>query len=544
MGTYRVPVARSEPDPHILLLIAIALLAVLLRLPWLHNTSLSLDEAFTLRFTDYPWSTFWHDVTEYDIHPPLYYSIVKLFRMLGDSEWTLRLPSFIFSVASVPLFYFAGRIIGGPERGKPLALAVTAIYCLATLQLAAAHNARSYALYALAGAMAFSGLAWIMCNIERYDVPIRGQGALKPAAIAATSAIGLALLPWTHNIGLLFAGVFGLSALFLLLAESRKITRGVLAILVIGFAAFVLWAPNIPALVEQVTSVSHGTWIKPVSVRELSRIILSVYGALPSTSGPLLAVGLLGSAILGLAGLIGAVCMWKEQKTLALFCLSAAFMPLLLSVLFSLMVEPVLLSRTLLPSLLPWSILVSYAIVAGPDKLKPVIGSSVFLVLLFNAGLYFMASQDEEPWIRIVREASSDGTRKTIVVTVPNSSELPLKYYNARLNAGLTIRPIPAPFPALDERYSYPSGQVGVPAVDESMIQEIRSVIEQNRDADIWVVLRGHGTYDRSNRIGGLFNGKYCYRPIDTGIWYFFAFKVIRKTEARSSRCDSNWMDR
>jgi hypothetical protein len=544
MGTYRIPVAHSKPDPHILLFVAIALLAVLLRLPWLHNTSLSLDEAFTLRFTDYPWSTFWHDVTEYDIHPPLYYSIVKLFRVLGDREWALRLPSFIFAVASIPLFYVSGRIIGGPERGKPLALAVTAIYCLATLQLAAAHNARSYALYAFAGAMAFSGLAWIICHIERYDAPIKGQDALKPAAIAATSAIGLALLPWAHNIGLLFAGVFGLSAFFLVFAQSRRITRGVLAILVIGSAAFVLWAPNLPALVEQVTSVSHGTWIKPVSVRELSRIILSVYGALPSTSGPLLLVGLLGSATIGLAGLIGAVRMWKAQKRLALFCLSTAFTPLLLSVFFSLMVEPVLLSRTLLPSLLPWSILVSYAIVEGPKKLKPVIASSIFLVLFFNAGIYFLTSQDEQPWVQIIRAASSAGTRKAIILTVPNSSELPLSYYNKRLNAGLTIKPIPAPFPALDKRYSYPSGQVGVPAVDESMIREIQSVIELNRDADIWVVLRGHGTYDRSNRIGALFNGKYCYRPIDTGIWYFFAFKVIRKTEVRPSRCDSNWMVR
>jgi uncharacterized membrane protein len=87
---------------------------------------------------------------------------VKLFRVLGDSEWALRLPSFIFSVACIPLFYLAGRVIGGSQRGRPLGLAVAAIYCTSTLQLSEAQNARSYTLFVLAGAMAFTGLAWVI----------------------------------------------------------------------------------------------------------------------------------------------------------------------------------------------------------------------------------------------------------------------------------------------------------------------------------------------------------------------------------------------
>jgi hypothetical protein len=83
--------------------------------------------------------------------------------------------------------------------------------------------------------------------------------------------------------------------------------------------------------------------------------------------------------------------------------------------------------------------------VEGPRK--KLIGWSVFLVLALNAGAYFFLDQEQgEPWTRIIREASSDKSRKAIIITVPNSSELPLRYYNEKLKAGLVIKPIPAPF--------------------------------------------------------------------------------------------------
>ena len=539
-STYQAPSARRSPDTHIRILVLLALLAIFLRLPWFHRSSLSLDEAFTLEFTKHPWPAFWGYVAIYDIHPPLFYAIVKLFRVLGDSEWALRLPSFIFSVACIPLFYLAGRVIGGSQRGRPLGLAVAAIYCTSTLQLSEAQNARSYTLFVLAGAMAFTGLAWVILHSDRYEAALRGRGALKPLGIGAMSAIGLALLPWTHNIGLLFAAAFGVSALLLVLARDRRIIGGSVAIAVIGVAALLLWSPNLPSLLQQISSVSHGTWIKPVSARELSRILLTVYGALRSTSGPLMVAGLVGSAILALAGAAGIFRMWRAQKIMAIFCLSCAFLPLVGSVLFSLLVEPILLSRTLLPSLLPWSVIVSYGMVEGPRK--KLIGWSVFLVLALNAGAYFFLDQEQgEPWTRIIREASSDKSRKAIIITVPNSSELPLRYYNEKLKAGLVIKPIPAPFPAVNERYLYPSGELGVPAIDDGMIQDIQRIIDGNSDADIWVVLRGHGTYDRSNRIGRLFDEKYCYVPIETGLWYMHVFKVINKTAKHPESCDAHW---
>ena len=73
-STYQAPSARRSPDTHIRILVLLALLAIFLRLPWFHRSSLSLDEAFTLEFTKHPWPAFWGYVAIYDIHPPLFYA--------------------------------------------------------------------------------------------------------------------------------------------------------------------------------------------------------------------------------------------------------------------------------------------------------------------------------------------------------------------------------------------------------------------------------------------------------------------------------------
>jgi mannosyltransferase len=536
--------ANKADNAHRYLVALLAGLAICLRLPWFNNPPLSLDESFTLWFTNNPWSTFRWNVAEYDLHPPLYYAIVKLFRAMGDREWILRAPSLIFAIASIPFFYLAGRIVGGEKNGRSLGLVVTIFYSVSSIQIAQAQNARSYSFYVLAGAIAFAGLAWIIRHSDRYAVPLLSLlRSRKPLTMAAASAFGLALLPWAHNLGLIFAAVFGLSALGLVLAERRTFNGGVAAIVVTGLIAFVLWSPNVPALILQLSSESHETWIKPISVLVLAKVLLGAFGVLPDTSGPLLIGGIFCSLIFAGAGAIGVIRMWRTERTMAAFCVLAILAPLAGAIIYSLLIQPVLLSRILLPSVLPWSILISYAVIEYPHRnVRLMIASGVALALGFDAGTYFLNPERGEPWVRIVNEISERGERSAVVLTVPNSSGLPLNYYNGRLSAGLIIKPIPGPFPATNKTYEYPSGGVGVPAIDEHMISEMTEILKQNSNRDIWVVLRGYWIYDRQNRIRSILDQNYCYVPIKTGIWYLLVFKLIKKTEAAAGKaCGQEW---
>lgn len=102
------------------------------------------------------WS-FWHDealtvllarksvadlvrITGADVHPPLYFVLVKAFLGLGQSEFIVRLPSALCSTGSIVLLYLLGRDLFDARTG----LVSAAITAFSPLQLYYAQEARMY----------------------------------------------------------------------------------------------------------------------------------------------------------------------------------------------------------------------------------------------------------------------------------------------------------------------------------------------------------------------------------------------------------------
>ncbi|MCS7220661.1 MAG: glycosyltransferase family 39 protein [Anaerolineae bacterium] len=78
---------------------------------------------------------------ELDIHPPLYFYLLHFWmRLLGHSEFAVRLLSAFFGLLSAPLLYALGRRVGGRQAGV-LALGIGA---LAPFLLAEAQETRMY----------------------------------------------------------------------------------------------------------------------------------------------------------------------------------------------------------------------------------------------------------------------------------------------------------------------------------------------------------------------------------------------------------------
>ena len=89
---------------------ALTLIGLLLRVYGLNDESLWLDEAISADVGMLPINELFDFVKSRDVHPPLYYILLHYWILLfGNSEVALRLPSVLFSTASIPLFYFFGK---------------------------------------------------------------------------------------------------------------------------------------------------------------------------------------------------------------------------------------------------------------------------------------------------------------------------------------------------------------------------------------------------------------------------------------------------
>ena len=106
-----IDAARTSPSHRWLLALTAALAAGLaVRLLFLGSKALWLDEAFSVWFSSQSWAHLWREVPQYETHPPLYYSLLKVWRSLGSDEFALRLPSALASSATAGLVALAAGI--------------------------------------------------------------------------------------------------------------------------------------------------------------------------------------------------------------------------------------------------------------------------------------------------------------------------------------------------------------------------------------------------------------------------------------------------
>ncbi|MCB9109063.1 MAG: glycosyltransferase family 39 protein [Anaerolineales bacterium] len=137
--------------------LALTILGLLLRLFQLGEWSFWHDEALTVLLAQKPIPEL-VAITAADVHPPLYYLVVKLFLLFGQSETLARLPSVIFGAGSIYLLYLLGRDLFEATVGLVGAFIMT----ISPLQLFYAQEARMYTqlifLTILAGWLLFRAL--------------------------------------------------------------------------------------------------------------------------------------------------------------------------------------------------------------------------------------------------------------------------------------------------------------------------------------------------------------------------------------------------
>ena len=83
-------------------------LGALLRLVTLGRQSVWLDEGFSYWAANRSWPAVVALLAQQDTHPPVHYLVLRPMVALGGSEWLLRFPSALASIASIGLLYALG----------------------------------------------------------------------------------------------------------------------------------------------------------------------------------------------------------------------------------------------------------------------------------------------------------------------------------------------------------------------------------------------------------------------------------------------------
>ncbi|MEN6307435.1 MAG: glycosyltransferase family 39 protein [Anaerohalosphaeraceae bacterium] len=124
----------------------------------LDKESLWQDELYSARIVGFTVSGILENSIYKDLNPPLYYLILHFWtKVFGLSETALRFPSVLFSVTTVGLVYYLGRLLWNSRAGLYAGL-LTAI---SSYLLLYAQEARCYSLLAMLGVVSMISL-WKM----------------------------------------------------------------------------------------------------------------------------------------------------------------------------------------------------------------------------------------------------------------------------------------------------------------------------------------------------------------------------------------------
>src|SRR2546425_2483714 len=102
---------------ELLMLGAVLLTSLLLRLPFLGQTSLWLDEMWSIATSRMPWRSVLSVVLHQDSNASLYYALLHVWMRLGKSEASVRLLSVLLGVATAPALYLLGKRLVSAQVG-------------------------------------------------------------------------------------------------------------------------------------------------------------------------------------------------------------------------------------------------------------------------------------------------------------------------------------------------------------------------------------------------------------------------------------------
>jgi mannosyltransferase len=316
-------------------LLAVFILALLMRLVAINSRPLWYDEAFAVLFSERgPGAMYYGTLaqtsgTAADIHPLAYYlALFGWMKVFGDSPAAVRLLSIAFGMGIVLIAYGLGKLLIDHSTGMGIALLVA----ISPFQIHYSQEIRMYAMmtfFLLLASLAF----W------------KGVKVSKPAwwilfAVSAT------LAQYTHNLAAVF--LLPLAATPIVFKPLRNSLR---CVIFAGLGALLLYIPWVLLLPGQLAKVQKSYWTSPPDFSRLLTTILSFTTNLPIPTGwlPLALLASLLTLFIAIFQTVKAIRMGGTYLESGVWMAYMAITPVVLLFIIS-RFYPVYIERALLPS--------------------------------------------------------------------------------------------------------------------------------------------------------------------------------------------------
>ncbi len=388
-------------------ILLITVLGLLLRLFQLGEWSFWHDEALTVLLATRPISDL-ISITATDVHPPLYFILVKLFMVFGQNEFIVRLVSAVSGAASIVVLYLVGRDLFDERVGIVGAF----ILAIAPLQLFYAQEARMYTLLLLL--TIFSSWFFLRAlgnNDKRWW---------------ALFIVGATLAGYTAYFTFPVLAAMGL---YVLLVDKRRdrIIHFLVAVGIIG----VLYLPWISVFLSQTRAVIDTYWI----ARPNPLMIFTTLSAFfVSYTLPGLWIGISLAATLLIVFIIlndvrHAFKLKKDVKPL-IWLLLWCFVPLVGTLLISLW-RPIFQLRTVLTATPALYLLIAWGITRARHKQINLIlflpALALMAMSIFN--FYFNPAFAKPTWREAAQYVHSQAQASDVVLHTSTGSYLPFLAY-------------------------------------------------------------------------------------------------------------------
>lgn len=493
-----VAASAASNSRAILAIVSTAVLAAIALRFWaIGERALWLDEGYSAWFSELSWSRLWFETPRYETHPPVYYSMLKLWRaFVGDDAAALRSLSAVAGVAAVPVVALAAQSLGritGFSRPLMLIALAAGLAALSPRLVVIAQDARPYATLLLAYALALA--CWL-----RLTLSFRG-GRHPDGHFLDWLGLGLgtALTLWLHGLGILHAAAL-LGALVLTGVPGATRRRWRRMIATVGLVGLT-YLPCLFMILDRRGDWSSG-WVEWDPIR-FPGALLDLYGFHEQTEIWTPIAARIVFALLIALGLRG---LWRGgDRPVALGLALLVLFPPLAAAMLSQLGDPVFVPRTLVAVLVPAYLLTALGLAQTARRPAMLLGGTAALILLINLA-ETLTRPSLEAWDEVAATLKREMAPADVVWVYPNEAVFAVE---RALGKSAAPQAIPAPFPALHVAGSRPAGSPGVVGIDEASARQWAAVQAPHGKATVWLVIGNPALFDPRGEVArGLASGR------------------------------------